>query len=352
MLKKTVTALFHRIVSISYTTLSALLQKNKLVFIYSRSSENFNNLDTIINYGLNCSPIIISANENLARKLFYIAKAKIICIDQTDPLLSKLSLSKDTDVIQIWHAGGAYKCFGTKGLDYTKDLKSEISRVYRINRNVTYAICSDEKLIDIYSEAFDIDQSNVFPLGNPRTDHYYRHPNKKNKKGNKILFAPTFRTSTDGSRQISIELIQNVIKQLCKLENYSILIRMHPSIQLEENVIPANVRDVSREKLSSVLNEVDVLITDYSSIIFDYSVFDGMVIFYVPDIDEYMMKRHLYFDPREKYPEYSTQSLDGLLFLLDHKKNNTKEIFFEFMSACDGESTLRVCNFINNLMEK
>ena len=47
---------------------------------------------------------------------------------------------------------------------------------------------------------------------------------------------------------------------------------------------------------NDLLSVVDVLITDYSSVVFDYMATGRPIVFYVPDLDEYATERGLYFD--------------------------------------------------------
>ena len=94
----------------------------------------------------------------------------------------------------------------------------------------------------------------------------------------------------------------------------------------------------------------DILITDYSSVIFDYVLLNKPVIYFTYDYDEYVNQgRGLYF-PFEEYV-YGTVATndDELLQAIQEEKMEPekRKVFIEkFMSACDGNSTKKTCEWI------
>ena len=103
-----------------------------------------------------------------------------------------------------------------------------------------------------------------------------------------------------------------------------------------------------RTENNDILTVTDVMITDYSSVIFDYYLTGGRVVYYPYDFDTYYNGRSFYFD----YEEY--------LFgpVAKHRKNSFRQFrrrrtsrrfagFGEkYMSACDGRATERVIQWV------
>ncbi|RBP65420.1 CDP-glycerol glycerophosphotransferase [Brevibacterium sanguinis] len=115
-----------------------------------------------------------------------------------------------------------------------------------------------------------------------------------------VLYAPTFRTP--GTASIELEL-DELVEALG--EDVQILLRPHYLNRIRvPHYLRANVVDVSGlDDTSQVLLASDVLVSDYSSIIFDYLTLDRPVILYAYDLDDYMSAaRGTYFDLREERP--------------------------------------------------
>lgn len=276
-----------------------------------------------------------------------LAKAKVICLDQSNWYLTNIRIDKNaTDVIQLWHAGGAYKCFGLDGIDYRRDVIKEKTRVSRIVRNFSYAITSSPKLNIIYARAFGLNVDNVFSFGLPRSDSYTECKKQNEKHKLTILYAPTFRTVIGRNRKMAMVLDLNKLSDC--LPEYEIIYRIHPSLKKFIN-FNEKVVDCSEQSLQEVLSRVDILITDYSSIIFDYCCFRGKILFFVPDIVEYQHERRLYFNPLIKYKSHSSTKLEELILQIKFAENNTSELFEEYMSSCDGKVCDKIVKFIQIL---
>lgn len=120
-------------------------------------------------------------------------------------------------------------------------------------------------------------------------------PNKK-----AILYAPTFREGL-GLRenfQMHVEKWRNKLA-----EEYVLLYRAHPSIAAEWKANDAFFHDVTFYEVGEdLMIASDLLLSDYSSIMFDYSIMRKPIYLWTYDYDEYQEKRGLYLDPREELP--------------------------------------------------
>ena len=103
------------------------------------------------------------------RLMYLISTSKYIYLDDFYPIIYALKLRKGTNLIQLWHAMGAFKRVGYSRLD--KDggpAKNSLT-----HKNYTGAIVSSENIRKDYAEAFGISIDKVHALGIPRTDIFF-----------------------------------------------------------------------------------------------------------------------------------------------------------------------------------
>jgi CDP-glycerol glycerophosphotransferase len=120
-----------------------------------------------------------------------------------------------------------------------------------------------------------------------------------------VLYAPTFRAGPNGKARRRFEIpfdLEEFAEELG--ETHVLLVRPH---YLNAAVIPPSLRGVVRDAgavhdVTSLLLLADALVTDYSSLMFDYALLDRPMVFFAPDLDEYARTRGTYFDLREEAP--------------------------------------------------
>lgn len=344
---RTVKEIRRNIVQMAYVICCTFTEKRNLVVISSKNSHQFRNIPILCRQLLKerVKFKLIDANISL-RNIYILSTAKVVCIDQATKLTSNLILCDTTDVIQIWHAGGAYK---KVGFDASDGSSFDLKRINRIHGNTKWIIITSNKLRDTYATAFNLPLEHVLPLGMLRTDLYFKSDRKFRQNKKIVLFAPTFRIF---DKRRTIAGVGNVIRELkgkLKKYDYELVVRLHPSVanQLSIN----SIINWSDRELLDCFNEISVLVTDYSSIFFDFSLFYGRIFWYLEDIDDYQKERGLYFNPLIDYPEYASRNLDDLVKKIAFNDNENCHIIRErFMDNCDGHSSQRIINFIKSLL--
>ena len=187
-------------------------------------------------------------------------------------------------------------------------------------------------MTDIFKNAFRLDgifEGGIMESGMPRNDNLF-HTDKKEiiKKLRKygvevddtkkiIMYAPTWKgekySNPDISTESYFELIDK-LEQVVDTDRYQMLVKPHQIVYkhivengkvLTDKFIPA---DIDANEIMSI---VDVLISDYSSIYFDFLASLRPVIFYIPDLEEYLENRGLYFGI-DKLPGPIAKNLDEL----------------------------------------
>lgn len=293
---------------------------------------------------------------------FLAGRCHTVVVDDYFPLIYRLDFKGDR-VIQLWHACGAFKTVG-----YSRLGKSGAPQPDDItHRNYTHVTVSGEEIVPYYAEAFGISADKLIATGVPRTDVFFDEAYAKEKqeeffdrfpqfKGRQIvIFAPTFRGDGFNSAHYPREYVDfDGLADFCRNNNSAIIFKMHPFIK--DFVIPFGYEDVFEDateirEINDLLFAADLLITDYSSVIYEYSLLNKPLVFYTPDMAEYCASRDLYM-PFEKYAgDCAVFSSDGLLNLLnsgEYKSFSAHHIREGSMSACDGNSSIRVAQLIFN----
>jgi len=225
-----------------------------------------------------------------------------------------------------------------------------------------YLINASTKTCGILAGSFGVPEDRVLPLGFPRTDMLVGKEKGDGgtfmaKYARAYLYAPTFRGPHDGDRlpRIDWELLDSM------LEDDEIIVVKRHYFQRE----PIVVQDVDRiveiptdEGICPYLIDCDVLVTDYSSTMFDAYVLGKPCVLTIDDMDAYLRTRGMYFDYPSKYCSRYIAAEGNEDKLLSHMRaacvtgmRQTERSCLELVAdMCDGNSAERVCDFIAGLL--
>ena len=202
---------------------------------------------------------------------------------------------------------------------------------------------------DIFSRVFNINPNNIKLIGLPRNDifdsytkEYYKTiKNKLNISDQKkvILYAPTFREyETSGGMERVLAVPMQIEKWREELSNeYVLLFRAHYEVAKSMNIRNDNfIKNMSDYPcLEELMIVSDILISDYSSIFFDYSIMHKPMLCYAYDYEKYTNERGMYFDIRTYLPTASNEDeLISLIKRIDTSSKSESTIKFqkEFVS--------------------
>jgi len=213
--------------------------------------------------------------------------------------------------------------------------------------SIDYLIVSGEYERKIYQRAFKIPSNHFLNAGLPRNEELYKELSIEEKNAIKkklsisldkkvILYAPTWRDSDNKGKSYDIAPPITIKKWKTKLEkDYIILMRLHPYTEKIMNITFDDFfRDVSQnENLNDLIKIANILITDYSSIAFDFSITGKPVMFFAYDFDEYNKSRGLYINLSEECPlSYSTDEDVLLNKLIDFQSQQLSNESINFYS--------------------
>lgn len=355
---------------VSYTLFKLLpLEKSKISFVSDSRIEIAGNFEYIYeeiirqklayNIGFYFKK---SLNEKKTyREIFSLARAfatsRYILLDDYYPLIYPLKLRKGTELIQVWHAVGAFKTFGYSRLGMAGGPNPNSPN----HKNYSKALVSSQNIVSKYAEGFSIDEEKIISLGIPRTDLFFDEIKKaeivktlNNEfpfiKGKKvILFAPTFRGNGQQSAYYPYEMLnfKKIYEEL--KEEYVFLLKIHPFVQNSPDVCydyQEFYYDVSNyPEINNLLLITDCLITDYSSVCFEYALLKRPMVFFCPDLSEYMISRNFYYDYFNFIPGSLATNTDQLIDQVSKGEFNELKInsFIKyFFDYTDGKSSKRL----------
>lgn len=224
---------------------------------------------------------------------------------------------------------------------------------------VSHFFAQTEYEKEIFSRVFKIEKEVISVTGLPRNDTLTeKFSNTKLQEIKKslnipldkkvILYAPTYREYNIQNGKYDLSKSIEWISKMT--EDFFVLVRAHYEVvsMISENISSNNnLIDVgSYDNLNNLIQISDLLISDYSSLIIDYSITEKPIILYTYDFEEYESKRGLYFDIRNYLPSFSdSDSLVTYINLLRFEKFNSKSIK-EKLEIVSGDSVDKVIKVI------
>ncbi|MDF2607296.1 MAG: CDP-glycerol glycerophosphotransferase family protein [Bacillales bacterium] len=266
---------------------------------------------------------------------------------------------KNTVYLQTWHGTPLKRLAadmdevylpGTTAESYKKNFITEA-------KNWDYLISPNAYSTEIFRRAFQFEKE-VLETGYPRNDFICNNNDKENieilkkKHGipmNKkiILYAPTWRDNqfyAKGKYRFDINMDLNLMRERLG-ENYVVLFRLHYLISenLDLSLYEGFAFDFSNyEDIRELYLVSDILITDYSSVFFDYANLKRPMIFYVYDIEQYRDNlRGFYFDFEEEAPGPLVKTTEEVVEEI-HLPTEFDRFYQKFCYLECGDSTRKV----------
>ena len=281
---------------------------------------------------------------NCIKQIIVINTSHIVLINDNNYVVSRYK-RQGVKVIEVWHATGAIKKFG-----------NAIKRQYPIN-NYDYVIANSDYWVEPYSLAFSVDKNNVLVTGMPRVDHLFDETYKEEAQKNFYLKYPKLKNKKifRGNIYKGFKAVDFDSKKLMSLldEDTVLLYKYHPlmhNIPIEED---ERILNMSHENTYDLFIVSDALISDFSSIIFDYSILNKPMYFYVPDLKEYMHHLGCFVDYKKEMPGplcYNEDELGDAIH--SNERYDIKRFKTKFFKYQDGKNVERVISFIEQLIKE
>jgi len=248
--------------------------------------------------------------------------------------------SKSQIAISLWHGIGPKKEPANNLPEHKRKL------VKKLWHKTDYVISTSPEAVPHYFDFLQLPESKVKFFGYARHEFLSRklhdtsyaremrlriNSDEDILKKKWILFAPTWR---EESRNINDEELELMARTVDKY-NGILLLRAHPIYGKKLVASGTNVTDVSNIRdITEYLPAFDGLITDYSSIAYDFAILRRPIVFYLYDYEEMNRIRGLNFKCPDDYPGYvafNTEQLrKGLIEVLNGRAKNIKPVLKKF----------------------
>lgn len=291
--------------------------------------------------------------------MFLYARAHYIFICDNFLPAASCQKRKETVLTQLWHSCGLLK---KMGYDTAEDVPSYYNG--NVYANYDLVTVSAPACIPCLTSGMRQPEGIVNALGVSRTDVYFdsewlekchnsfyeQYPSAAGKKI--VLWAPTFRGNAAAPELVGQEAISQLQESLGP--DWFVIQKLHPHLEEKAKRTDGNIVSNCLIPSECLLPITDLLITDYSSILFDYLLLDKPFVLFAPDLEEYEKKRGFYVDYASLTPHIAFTA-DQLTAEVqnawinwktgtDHEHLNKCRTYHD--SACDGHSTERILNYL------
>ena len=255
-----------------------------------------------------------------------LAIADVIVLDDFHPMLYTVPFDPEVRIIQVWHASGAFKTVG-----YSRVGKpGSPSPFSKSHKNYTHAIVSSDHDTRFYAEAYGLPEERIFATGIPRMDLFFDEEYKSRaiesvytamprlRDSRVVLFVPTFRGSGPSDAYYDFDRLDlPALYSLCVEQDTVVVFKMHPfvrqTLRIPEAFADRFIDATTSREVNELLLVADLVITDYSSVVFEYSTLKRPMLFFAYDLDEYIASRDFYEEFADFVPGKIVETFSALI---------------------------------------
>lgn len=271
------------------------------------------------------------------KSMYHLATAQTVVIDNYFPFLSVMNFRKGVECIQLWHAAGAIKQFGFKDPSNSGRSDAAHKRFAQVYDRFHKTVVGSEEMVNIFQQAFDRKEHQFLKTGIPRTDFFHdqqamdiaatevsaMYPQIADKKV--IMYAPTFRRD-----QLEQPTIALGVDQMCEAlgEDYIIFVRLHPAVSSKQASFKhARVIDVSNYPVvNDLLVVTDILISDYSSLPYEFALLEKPQLFFAYDVKSYAQESGFWNEYESVVPGPIVRSTEEIIRHIQENQFNLENL--------------------------
>ncbi|CEL25134.1 CDP-glycerol glycerophosphotransferase family protein [Methanobacterium formicicum] len=257
-------------------------------------------------------------SKNSLKGLYSVLRSKFIFNTHTSFVNIK---SENQVLINLWH-GMPLK---SMGFNDSSESDNNLKTVRKMSQKNDILIATSTIMKNLLASCFYMDPRKIYVTGQPRNDKLFINNKQKlsqllnldvSNYKKIVLFSPTFRkwgSKVDGiSRETNIfgfeDYNSTIFNNFLEEQNILFLLKIHPfeekyylsklnnnsknMVLITQNRLKDNLLD-----LYDILGAIDILITDYSSIYFDFLLLNRPIIFIPTDLKEYSKSRGFLLEP-------------------------------------------------------
>jgi len=319
-------------------------------------------------------------NKNSIYGFWYGSRAGVTFINCGYDDVNKYCINQSY-VVQLWHGIPLKKIKNDDIINENIQRPAIITLIRNIifkflpflNERYDLIISSGPKVTDRFESAFKIKRSKIIETGYPRMDiilseksAYCKtqlHNYHDNTIENIILYAPTHRGEGTREHDMLSQLDFDKFNKFLQKHRSIMLIKMHyyelDKVSFNSVNEPSHIHLLNSHEINDInriLNHIDVLITDYSSVFYDFLVLDRPILFAPFDLEEYQkIDRELYEDYSSATPGPICQNWDEIQAQLEEYFSNgdtyqaeRKQIYNEYFQYSDNNNSARIVKTVKD----
>ncbi|SFD26258.1 CDP-glycerol glycerophosphotransferase, TagB/SpsB family [Bacillus sp. 491mf] len=299
---------------------------------------------------------------HMIQSAYHLSTSQYVIVDNYFGSLAGIKFKKGVQCIQLWHAAGAIKKFGMLASAFYKRSPRAQKRFLDVYDHFHKIVVGSDALANIYKGAFGLSDDRILKTGIPRTDLFFYEQCKREIKNNilsinpslkgkkVILYAPTFRDKEleDFGLHLDIDAMYREFGH-----EYVLIIKLHPAIRNKcdyEGKYEGFLYDYSSySNINDLFLVTDVLITDYSSIPFEFCLLNKPMIFFAYDLKKYAKKRGIIGNYASSVPGPIVYNMNDLIQVLKQARFNIEDVTkfsLKWNQYSEGDASERFVNMV------
>lgn len=292
--------------------------------------------------------------------VYYQITSRVVILNHANPVY--IPLRKTQLKINTWHGGGAYKRVSMSAI--SNKIKSANYKTKCEIKDTDIFISSSKKFTEVMFESQSLPKKYYLEIGMPRNDLFFEENTELQKEIKSILnidsdiktilYAPTYR-GVEKENEFDISLDVDIVLESLKKRfggKWELLLRTHINTLKNSDSNNRKIIDVtSYPDMQELLLIADVLITDYSSSIWDFALTGKPAFLFTPDLENYQTKERGFYTPIEKWQynyAINNQELKNIIINFDSEKHKEKIAMHlkELKSFEDGRASKKIIEYI------
>lgn len=295
--------------------------------------------------------------------IYHLATSRWVIIDNYFGILAAITFKQEVTCVQLWHAVGAVKQFGLRDPSVANRSVRAKQRFLDVYRRFHYVVTGSDTMAQIFKDSFQLQNEQILRTGVPRTDFFFdgeammlaqeafyrKFPELDGKKI--ILYAPTFRD--DALEATSIALDLDLLYNELFWEDYVIILKLHPAVTMKQDYAqqyPGFVYQLhSDQHVNELMLVTDLLVTDYSSIPYEFSFLNKPMLFFAYDLEKYTKLRGFWEDYEISSPGpivKTTGELVEKIHQADYDLEKIEPFNRKWNEYSNGRSSENIVNFL------
>lgn len=326
-----------------------LSQKYQVIVCYTdnmlEEAEELKKYGTI-NYSIN-------SFSGLSQTVKAVSQSQVVLADNYFAFLGDIIKTNKQSFFQIWHATGAIKQFGLEDKKSRGRSLSDQERFKRVYQSFDYFVVGSKAMGEVFVRSYGVKENQMCYLGFPRTDYLLQQKKKPTITTKKvILYLPTYREKTNQQGLLDMVKLKEQLG-----DDYELVIKTHPHATLSGIDTTMKKNNITwlkeTDSADDLLLQADILITDYSSVAFDYSLINplGKLIFYWYDEQSYREETGIQTNIEQTLPSSICHNVQEVLMMIKDEQQNLSEFNQIWNTYNDGQATNRLLDVIAEKMD-